>query len=93
MNDLRISSVKRDNEVYIKINGATFLAYSGETLLAVLIASGIKKIRKSSVLNEPRGGLCGMGVCYDCLVTVNGTPNIRACMTYVEEGMEVKIDD
>jgi NADH dehydrogenase/NADH:ubiquinone oxidoreductase subunit G len=34
-----------------------------------------------------------MGVCYDCLVTINGTPNQRACMTSVEDGMEILIDE
>ncbi len=93
MENLRINSVKRKKEVFININGQRISAYQGETLLAVLIASGIKKIRKSSVLKEHRGGLCGMGVCYDCLVTLNGVRNVRACMTYIEDGMEIETDE
>ena len=93
MEKLRINSIERNKEVSINVNGKKILAYEGETLLAVLIASGIKKLRKSSVLKENRGGLCGMGVCYDCLVTVNGVRNSRACMSYVEDGMEIKTDE
>ena len=91
MENLRINSVERKNEVIINIDGNKIIAYEGETLLSVMIASGIKVLRKSSVLKEPRGGLCGMGVCYDCLVKINGVSQ-RACMSYVKEGMEVKTD-
>ncbi|MCF8038149.1 MAG: (2Fe-2S)-binding protein, partial [Desulfohalobiaceae bacterium] len=42
--------------------------------------------------SEPRGFFCGMGVCYDCLVTVDGRPGTRACMTQVEDRMEVELD-
>jgi NADH dehydrogenase/NADH:ubiquinone oxidoreductase subunit G len=42
---------------------------------------------------EGRGGLCGMGVCYECLVTINGSPGQRACMVEVQEGMEIEIDE
>ena len=68
MDDLRLNSIERNKAVFIKVNGKIITAYEGETLLAVLIASGIRKLRKSSVLGEPRGGLCGMGVCYDCII-------------------------
>ena len=89
MDSLRIKSVERKKKIKVIINGQEVIAYEGETLLATMIASGIKLIRRSSVLNEPRGGLCGMGVCYDCLVTINNVPNIRACMSYAKEGMEI----
>ncbi|MCP5053679.1 MAG: (2Fe-2S)-binding protein, partial [bacterium] len=39
---------------------------------------------------EPRGALCGMGICFECIVTVNGIPNTRSCMTEVEPGMTVE---
>jgi len=93
MENLRVDSVERNRKVFINVNGKKISAYEGETLLAVLIASGVRILKKSPVLKEPRGGLCGMGVCYDCLVTIDGVPNIRSCMTYVKDGMEIKTDE
>lgn len=93
MDKLRIEGIERNRKTTVEVNGRQIEAWHGETLLAALIAAGIKTLRKSSVLKEPRGGLCGMGVCYDCLVTLNGVPNVKACMTIVEDSMVVKTDD
>ncbi len=93
MDDLRIGSIERKKVLSISVNGKDINAYKGETLLAALIASGYKKMKKSPLKNEPRGALCGMGVCFECIVTVNDIPNIRACMTEVENNMKVKIDE
>ncbi len=71
------------------VDGHPVTAYPGETLLAAMIAGGIRAQKKSPILHEKRGGLCGMGVCYECLVTVNGRSNVRACMCEIEAGMEV----
>ncbi len=93
MDDLRIGSIERKEKISIKVNGKSVDAYIGETLLAALIASGYKQLRRSPVLNERRGGLCGMGVCFECLVTVDGEKNVRACMTDVRQGMEIGIEE
>ncbi|MCK5223099.1 MAG: (2Fe-2S)-binding protein [Candidatus Aminicenantes bacterium] len=93
MEDLRINSVERKNKITIKVNGKEVIAYTGETLLAALIASGYKQLKKSPVLKENRGGLCGMGVCYECLVTIDGEKNVRACMEDVRAGMEIGIEE
>jgi NADH dehydrogenase/NADH:ubiquinone oxidoreductase subunit G len=45
------------------------------------------------VAGEARGPFCGMGVCYECLVTVNGVPKQRSCMTEVEDNMEIQIHE
>jgi len=93
MEDLRISSIERKEKVIINVNGKEVAAYIGETLLAALVASGYKQLKVSPVLKEHRGGLCGMGVCYECLVTVDGEKNIRACMTDIRPGMEIEIEE
>ncbi len=93
MEDLRINSVKRKEKVVIIVNGKEVVAYIGETLLAALIASGYKHLKNSPVLKEKRGGLCGMGVCYECLVTIDGEKNLRACMHDVRAGMEIRIEE
>ena len=77
----------------IVVNGREIEAYKGETVLAALQASGYKALNKSKKTGEVRGALCGMGVCYGCLVTINDVHNERACMTEVEEKMEITIDE
>jgi len=93
MEDLRIDSIERKEKIAIKVNGKEVTAYLGETLLAALIASGYKQLKNSPVLKEGRGGLCGMGVCYECLVTLDGVKNVRACMQDIRPGMEIEIEE
>ena len=93
MDELRIASIDRKEKVNITVNGKEITAYKGETLLAALIAAGYKGMKRSPLAKESRGALCGMGVCFECIVTVNDIPNIRACMTEVENNMKVAIDE
>jgi predicted molibdopterin-dependent oxidoreductase YjgC len=76
-------------KIKININGKETTACIGDTVLASLVASGYKILKISRKLNENRGPVCGMGVCYECQVTINGIPNQRACMTEIEEAMMV----
>ena len=92
MSDLRISSVLRGARLNIRVNGRAVIAYEGETVHAILLAAGYRVLRKTPKMHQPRGVFCGMGVCYDCLVTINGAPNRRACMTRVEDRMEIEFD-
>jgi sarcosine oxidase subunit alpha len=88
--DLRIASVQRRPAIRIQVNGRVIEATPGETVLAALTAAGFKVLKKSNVAGEARGPFCGMGVCYECLVTINGLPKQRSCMTEVEENMEIQ---
>ena len=92
MADLRIASMARGAKLTLLVNGETCTAYRGESVHAALLAAGYRILRKTAHDDEPRGIFCGMGVCYDCLVTINGVPNQRACMTLVEDHMEIRID-
>lgn len=93
MADLRIAAMARGKEFSIIINGRTCAAFEGETVHAALLAAGYRVLRTTSKAGRPRGLFCGMGVCYDCLVTINGVTNQRACMTPVTSGMEIQIDE
>ena len=88
----RIESLQRGEEIVFFVNGKTISAHVGETIHSALIAAGYRQFRKSKT-GQPRGVHCGMGVCYECLVTVNKGAARRACVTTVEEGMEVEIDE
>jgi D-hydroxyproline dehydrogenase subunit gamma len=92
MQNLRIPAIPRGPEIRILVNGRQFVAHKGESVLAALIAAGLRTLRTSHVHGEGRGPLCGMGVCYECLVSINGRPNQRSCMTEAENLMEIAID-
>jgi D-hydroxyproline dehydrogenase subunit gamma len=79
--------LERGPRVTIVLDGRRVEAYAGETVAAVLLAEGEIATRRT-VGGEPRGIFCGMGVCFDCLMVVDGVPNTRACMTWVREGLE-----
>jgi predicted molibdopterin-dependent oxidoreductase YjgC len=81
--------LQRGPELTLTLDGGPVTAYAGETVAAVLLAEGLVATRTTPG-GEPRGVFCGMGVCFDCLVIVDGIPNTRACMTTVHEGMEVR---
>src|SRR5207244_13631734 len=74
--------------VRIRFDGAEIEALTGETIAAALAAADIVSVRQARS-GAPRGPFCGMGACFDCLVTVDGRPNQRACLTKVADGMEV----
>jgi sarcosine oxidase subunit alpha len=93
MEDLRVDNIKRKQQIQLKVNGKEIKAYKGETVLAALIASGYKTLKTNPVSHEPRGALCGMGVCFECTMTINGIPNTRACVTKVQEGMIIETHD
>lgn len=93
MQNLRIESVQKGEKITIFVNGQKTIAYKGESVHAALIAAGYQILRKSKSGTEARGIFCGMGICYDCLVSINGNPNERACMKEVEEQMEIVIDE
>lgn len=61
-----------------------------DSVAAALIGAGIKSFRTTVVKAKPRGPYCMMGVCFDCLVEIDGLPNQQACMTIVRPGMQVK---
>ena len=84
--------LERGRRVEIVLDGAAVEAYEGETVAAVLLARG-EAATRTTVKGEPRGVFCGMGVCFDCLVVVDGVPNTRACMTWVRDGMQVSRQD
>jgi predicted molibdopterin-dependent oxidoreductase YjgC len=58
----------------------------GQSVGAALIAAGYRSWRTTRHAGAPRGMFCGIGVCFDCLVIVNGEPNQRACLTEVGDG-------
>jgi predicted molibdopterin-dependent oxidoreductase YjgC len=71
---------------YVTFDGRELPVESGQTVAAVLIAAGVRSWRTTRFAGRPRGLFCGIGVCFDCLVTVNGRPSQRACLTEAAPG-------
>jgi hypothetical protein len=92
LRDLRVrtSDVLRGEPIIFELDGRQLSAYEGESIAAAAISAGIRTLRLAPRTNEPRGVYCGMGVCFDCLVIIDGMPNQRACMTEVSPGMRVQ---
>jgi predicted molibdopterin-dependent oxidoreductase YjgC len=89
--DLRLGGeAARGAPLRLVVDGEAIPAYEGESVAAALLAAGRRFTRWTARAGEPRGYFCGMGVCHDCLVTVDGQPNARACMTAVREGLVVE---
>ena len=77
--------------VEIIVDGEPLRVPADATLAAALLSAGRWTFRRS-VRGEPRGPVCGMGVCFECGVIVNGVPHTRACLEPVTPGMEVVTD-
>lgn len=75
--------------VAIVIDGRSFDASRGDSVAAALLALGCTAFRSTDVAARPRGPYCMMGVCFDCLVTIDGRANVQACMVQVEAGMRI----
>lgn len=66
-------------------------AREGEPIAAALAAAGIRVHRTTEKTHEPRGVYCAMGRCTDCMMIVDGEPNVRTCITPVRDGMRVQV--
>lgn len=75
------------SQVTLTVNGASVCVPSGASV-AVAVAVAGQPCRKS-VTGEPRAALCGMGICFECRVAINGRPHSRSCQILCETGMEV----
>ena len=73
----------------IKFDDRNVPAAPGQTVAGALCAAGVRSWRMTRDRGAPRGLFCGIGVCFDCLVTIDGVPNQRACVIPVRPGMTV----
>jgi len=80
---------KPEKEVQIFVDNKPIIAQEGEMIAAALIANGIFINRYTAHKHKPRGIYCAIGRCTDCIMTVDGVPNIRTCVTKVREGMKI----
>ncbi len=88
-----VSQQAAPSMVVISVNDTELSVPAGYTVAAALLANGYRANRTSNVSEEKRGPYCMMGVCFECLVEINGIPNQQGCMTNIEEGMLIRLQD
>lgn len=77
--------------VRVRLDETEHTVPAGTTVAALVAGINGGAVRRS-LAGEPRGLLCGMGICFECRATVDGRPHVRTCMIPVREGMEVRRD-
>lgn len=85
-----MAHASRGRKVTIRVDGQDVAAHEGESLAAALLAAGHVRLRDSPRAGAPRGALCFMGICQECVVRVDGAI-AQACMVIVAEGMAVAL--
>lgn len=78
--------------ITLKVNQVPVSVPAGSMVAAAVLEAGVSSFRRS-VTGEARGPLCGMGICFECRVTVNGVAHVRSCQTLCEDGMDVRTDE
>ena len=76
--------------VRIVFDGAPLDVAPGQSVAAALLTAGVRATRRTPVSGAPRAAYCMMGVCFDCLVVIDGQANRQACMVSVRDGMRVE---
>lgn len=76
--------------ITISIDGAAYQARVGDTVASAMLAAGFDHCRTTPVSSALRGPYCMMGVCFDCLVTVDGVGNRQGCLVRVRAGMSIE---
>lgn len=79
--------------VEIFVDGRPVPALDGQSVAGALHRAGAEVLGRNPVTGEPRGAFCGMGVCFECELTIDGRPGSRACMTHVRAGLRVETTD
>lgn len=78
------------SQLTVTVDGAAVSVPSGATVAVAMAVAG--QACRISVSGEPRGPLCGMGICFECRVAINGIPHCRSCQILCEPGMDVRPD-
>jgi D-hydroxyproline dehydrogenase subunit gamma len=78
--------------VKISVNGADVVVSRGASVAAAVLTAGVTRFRRS-VTGEARSALCGMGICFECRVTIDGEAHARSCQIICADGMIVRTDE
>ncbi|ABE46264.1 (2Fe-2S)-binding protein [Polaromonas sp. JS666] len=79
--------------IAVTLNGQPLQVPVGSSVAAALLAAGVNRFRNSPVSGEGRAPYCMMGVCFECLLEINGVPNRQGCLVPLEAGMAIRTQD
>lgn len=85
-----LGEVEKGKPITFTFDGKEVKGFEGEPIAAALKAEGLMVHRYTQKEHKPRGIFCAIGRCTDCVMIVDGVPNVRTCITPLKEGMEVK---
>ena len=88
-----LGEAETSREITIEVDGRAVQALEGEPIAAALLAAGYKVFHRTTKRHEPRGVFCAIGRCTDCVMTVDGRPNVRTCITPAVAGMKIQTQD
>jgi len=88
---MKLPASEQRRAIQIMVEGQPVATREGDTLAAALLNAGVVPFRHTPVSGQARAPMCLMGVCFDCLVEVDGAPNVQSCMVEVREGMQVRL--
>lgn len=86
-----MSSQATTRTLSLTINGQPTQVAEGTLVAAAVLVSGEPVFRKS-ISGQPRGPLCGMGICFECRLSIDGQAHRRSCQIVCREGMEISTD-
>jgi len=86
-----IDGVAPRRVITLCVDGREIQALQGDTLAMALLGAGVTPFRRTAVSGAPRAAFCLMGVCFDCLVDVDGRRNVQSCMVEALAGMNVSL--
>jgi predicted molibdopterin-dependent oxidoreductase YjgC len=86
-----LPAAEQQETVLVRVEGRAIRARAGQTLAMAMLGAGVVPFRRTAVSGAPRAPLCLMGVCFDCLVEVDGSQNVQSCLVEVREGMQVRL--
>ena len=89
MSFARLPGPTKAASVTLTVDGERVSARDGDTVASALLAAGRQATRRSAVSGEPRAPYCQMGVCFECLVEIDGIADRQACLVPVRNGMVV----
>lgn len=85
-----LGTYEKGQPVRFTFDGKELTGFAGESIAAALKANGVMIHRYTSKGHKPRGIFCAIGRCTDCVMIVNGQPNVRTCITELEDGMSIQ---
>jgi predicted molibdopterin-dependent oxidoreductase YjgC len=88
-----VLDIQEQEPLVITVDGKEIEARKGDSIAAALLANGIRVFRRTHKYHETRGVFCGIGQCTDCIMEVDGMPNVRTCVTPVRAGMIIRTQD